>query len=296
MDNALYMTDPFEARKNTQASLITAAFTGCMLLLMFLLKWPLPTLPIQPKEDGILVDLNIPDEPASTVLGGGGGGGNPVQASGERGTAYSPPQQGTNEEVKDMETDDNDKSTVPVIKPDNPKPTATKINDNTASTKVKPKAVVETPAPPKPKAVLGRTVGGTGKGGGVADNYDKSGGSGTGNGVGTGSGSGGGTGTGAGGGNGSGSGTGAGPRRVSGNRVVINPKSMDAGENLRGKVNAEIKVSPDGIGTFIRAQKGSTYTSGQAIDIIKEWLRRNRFNKADEESTVVYEFNFLLGG
>jgi hypothetical protein len=71
---------------------------------------------------------------------------------------------------------------------------------------------------------------------------------------------------------------------------------MDAGENLRGKVLAEIKVSPDGIGSFIRATRGSTYTAGQAIEIIREWLRRNRFNKTNQESTVVYEFNFIMGG
>jgi hypothetical protein len=71
---------------------------------------------------------------------------------------------------------------------------------------------------------------------------------------------------------------------------------MNAGENLKGKVFAEIKVSPDGIGTFVRTTRGSTYTGGEAVDIIREWLRRNRFNKADDESLVVYEFNFLLGG
>ena len=78
--------------------------------------------------------------------------------------------------------------------------------------------------------------------------------------------------------------------------MVINPKSMDAGENLRGKVFAEIRVSPDGVGTFVRTTRGSTYTSGQAIDIIREWLRRNKFNKGSEDDIVVYEFNFLLGG
>ena len=82
----------------------------------------------------------------------------------------------------------------------------------------------------------------------------------------------------------------------SGNRVVINPKNMDAGENLKGKVLAEINVSPDGIGTFVRSKQGSTFFNGQAIDIIREWLRRNRFNKSAEESTVVYEFNFIMGG
>ena len=146
------------------------------------------------------------------------------------------------------------------------------------------------------KQCLEKQWGGTGTGGGVSTTYERTGGSGTGTGVGTGKGTGGGTGGGIGGGNGTGSGTGNGPRRISGSRIVINPKSMDAGENLKGKVFAEIRVSPDGIGTFIRAARGSRWTSGEAIDIIREWLRRNRFNKANEESTVVYEFNFLLGG
>ena len=156
---------------------------------------------------------------------------------------------------------------------------------------------METPAPKVPRTIYkGNTNTGTGQGGNEATTYQRNGGNGTGNGVGNGSGNGGGTGGGNGGGNGTGSGTGNGPRRISGNRTVINPKSMDAGENLQGKVKAEIRVSPDGVGTFVRAVQGSRYFSGEAIDIIKEWLRKNRFNKASEESTVVYEFNFILGG
>ena len=296
MNNALTMTDPFEARKNTQASLITAGFAAGMMLLMFLLKWQLPTLPLPLKDEGILVELNLPDDPPARQLGGGGGGGNPVQATGEKGTASTPPAPGIKEDVKDIEEDETEKESPPIIRPDNPKPTATKVNENSNPVKVPPKVVVENPAPAKPKAVLGKTVGGSSTGGGAAEDYDRTGGSGKGSGVGTGNGTGGGTGNGNGGGNGTGSGTGNGPRRVSGNRVVINPKSMNAGENLKGKVLAEIKVSADGIGSFIRATRGSTYTSGPAIRIIQEWLRRNRFNKTEDESVVVYEFNFLLGG
>jgi hypothetical protein len=295
MNNTLSMTDPLEARKNTQATLITAAFAACMVLLMFLLKWELPVIPIPDKDEGILVELNIPDEPPAKVLGGGGGGGNPVQATGPKGTASAPPAPGIKEDVKDIEEDETEKTTPAILRPDHPKPEAKKIDENHSVVKTTPK-VIENPAPPKPKAVLGKTVGGNSNGGGAAENYDRSGGAGKGTGVGTGNGNGGGTGGGTGGGNGTGSGTGNGPRKVSGNRVVINPKSMNAGENLKGKVLAEIRVSPDGVGTFIRAVRGSTYTSGPAIDILEEWLRRNRFNKTGEESTVVYEFNFLLGG
>lgn len=296
MTNTLSMVDPFEAKKNSRAALITAGFAAGMIVLMFILKWELPVIPIPDKDEGILVELNIPEDPPARVLGGGGGGGNPVQASGPKGTAYSPPSPGVKEDIKDIDEDEAEKESPPIRKPDNPKPEAKKIDENSSPVKTPPKVVVETPAPAKPKAVLGKTVGGSGTGGGTADNFERAGGSGAGRGVGTGNGSGGGTGNGTGGGNGTGSGTGNGPRRISGSRVVINPKSMNAGENLKGKVLAEIKVSPDGIGSFIRATRGSTYTSGPAIDIIQEWLRRNRFNKTDDESVVVYEFNFLLGG
>ena len=292
MNSYILMTQSFEREKNRQASMITAGIAGAMILAFIFLKWPLPTIEIPPQDAFIEVDLKQPEDFRS---GGGGGGGNPVQAIGKAGTAYSPPQPGTLDKTKDFETDENDETNAPVTKPAKPKPEETKVNTNTSTVKTTPK-IIETPAPPKPKAVVGKTLTGSGTGGGTADNYEKSGGSGTGSGVGTGSGNGGGTGGGSGGGNGTGTGTGTGPRRVSGNRIVINPQNMNAGENLKGKVFAEIKVSPDGIGTFVRTTRGSTYTGGEAIDIIRDWLRKNKFNKAAEESVVVYEFNFLLGG
>lgn len=291
------MSASLEIQHRTRASVITAGFAAMMVLMMLLLKWKLPVFEKITQEPGIEVELNLPEDPPMPALGGGGGGGNPVEAKGLAGIApATPPAPGVNEESKDIETDDEDKEAPPVVRPTNPKP-VNKVVENTSVVKTTPKPVIiENPAPPRPKAVLGRTTSGSNTGGGVATTYDRSGGSGSGTGVGNGRGNGGGTGGGTGGGNGTGSGTGTGPRRVSGSRVVINPKSMDAGENLRGKVFAEIRVSPDGIGTFVRANRGSVYTSGQAIDIIREWLRRNRFNKSNEESTVVYEFNFLLGG
>jgi hypothetical protein len=38
MNNAYAMSASFEARKNSQATMITAGFAGLMILLMFLLK------------------------------------------------------------------------------------------------------------------------------------------------------------------------------------------------------------------------------------------------------------------
>lgn len=276
--------------------MITAGFAGFMLLLMFLLKWSIPVIE-HPPADQVLVELNIPDEElVMPARGGGGGGGNPVMSPGEAGTASAPPQPGTTEDAKDVEDEPAEKETPPILRPDNPKPTATKINENKSTAKVEPKKDPVPPAPAKPKAVLGKTTTGNSTGGGVATTYDRAGGSGTGNGVGNGSGTGGGRGTGDGGGNGSGSGRGSGPQRISGSRFVSSPKPMDAGENLRGKVLARIRVSPDGVGTFLNTVQGTTITDNDAISIIKEWLRRNRFNRASEESTVVYQFNFHLGG
>ena len=297
MNNSYTMSASLEANYRSRASLGTAGFAGLIILMMFLLKWKLPVFEKISQEPGIEVELNLPEEPPQAVAGGGGGGGNPVQAPEPAGAAPpTPTAPGVEDDSKDIETDDNDKEAPPVVRPTNPKP-VNKVVENTSVVKTTPKPVIiENPAPPRPKAVLGKTVSGTNTGGGVSTTYDRSGGSGNGTGVGNGDGTGGGKGNGTGGGTGTGSGTGVGPRLMSGSRVVINPKSMDAGENLKGKVFAEIRVSADGIGTFVKANRGSVYTSGQAIEIIREWLRRHRFNKASEESLVVYEFNFSLGG
>ncbi|HLG39105.1 MAG TPA: hypothetical protein VI461_05525 [Chitinophagaceae bacterium] len=297
MNNTYAMTASFEARKNSRAAMITAGFAGLLILLMFLWKWTLQAVESPIADTGIEVNLTMEDEIPAKILGGGGGGGNPVEAPGHKGIADpTPPPPGIKEESKDIETDDNDKTSPAIVKPVNPKPVP-KIVENASVTKTPPKKVIETPAPRVAKSVYhGSTTSGTSTGGNEATTYKRRGGSGNGTGVGDGNGNDGGRGGGNGGGNGTGSGTGTGPRKISGNRVVINPKNMDAGENLKGKVFAEIKVSPDGIGSFVRTTRGSTYTSGQAIDIIREWLRRNRFNKAGDESVVVYEFNFIMGG
>ncbi|MDF2386322.1 hypothetical protein JMG10_32960 [Nostoc ellipsosporum NOK] len=303
MSNVLTMTaEAFESRKNTQAALMTLGIAGLLLLIMILWKHPIVVMQPPPMEEGITVDLQLPPEvdpplppgPAS----GGGGGGNPVEAPGKAGTApYTPPQPGEDELSKDVDEFPPEKTSPPVIKPEVPRPEAKEVNKNTSPHKDPAQPVTTAPQPVRKPTYTGATTNGSGTGGNEAAVYTRPGGSGTGSGVGNGSGQGGGRGTGAGGGNGSGGGRGAGPRMISGNRTVIGGGSkMDAGENLRGKTLAKIKVSPDGIGTYMGAERGSTLSSGQAIDIIREWLRRNRFNKSESESVVVYEFNFLLGG
>ncbi|HEX7846327.1 MAG TPA: hypothetical protein VF476_11055 [Chitinophagaceae bacterium] len=295
MNNAYAMSATLETRKNSQATMITAGFTAFMIVLMFVLKWKLPVFEAPITEAAIEVELNLPPEEPQASLGGGGGGGNPVQANGPEGTASAPPNPGEKEEARDID-EDNDKAAPEVLKPVVVKPTATKINNNTSTVKTPPKPIIENPAPAKPKAVLGKTVSGSNTGGGAADNYDRTGGAGNGAGVGTGNGTGGGRGNGSGGGNGPGLGTGSGPRRVSGSHYVINPKPMNAGENIEGRINAEIRISPDGVGTFVRGTGGALMSNRQAIEIVRDWLRKNRFNATDGGGTVVYEFNIKMGG
>src|SRR5258705_12329790 len=109
MNNAYAMSASFEARKNQQATMITAGFAGLIVLLLFLVKWQLPVFEKPIADVGIEVQLNLPEDPPQKFASGGGGGGNPVQATGAAGIApHVPPSPGTKEESKDVE-DDKDK-------------------------------------------------------------------------------------------------------------------------------------------------------------------------------------------
>jgi hypothetical protein len=196
------------------------------------------------------------------------------------------------DDAKDIE-DDPTETSPPILKPDKPKPAATKINENKSPVKL-PKPDERPPAPPKPKAVVGKTLTGNGNGGGVASTYDRAGGTGGGNGVGNGSGTGGGSGTGFGGGNGSGTGSGNGPK-VIGDRRIISSYAFE-GDLDKATIYAEVKVSPDGIGQFIQFARGSSASNSSYRTAIIEYLRKIKFNRSDHESTVTVQFNFRING
>ena len=297
MNNTYAMSASFEAKKNTQATMATIGFAGLLFLLMFFWTWTIPAIIPPPHDEGILVELNLPEEPPIEIkqAGGGGGGGNPVQAIGEKGTASAPQLPGTLDDAKDIEEDPDEKVSPPILKPDNPKPDAKKINENKSVVKTPPKPDPEPPAPAKPKAVLGKTTTGTRTGGGAAEDYDRAGGTGTGSGVGNGSGSGGGSGTGAGGGHGSGVGSGVGPRVTRGDRRIVSSYSFE-GDLARATILADIKVSKDGVGTFQNFARGSSSTSSAYRNAIVQYLRNIKFNKSDHESTVTVRFNFHVSG
>ena len=95
--------------------MITLGVGGLMLLIFILIKMDFPKFEVPIVDNAVEVNLNIPEEIAPVIRGGGGGGGgNPVQATGPKGTAYSPPQPGEKEDVKDIE-DNNDKETPPIL-------------------------------------------------------------------------------------------------------------------------------------------------------------------------------------
>ena len=290
------MSESLAAKYRQKAWMITGGFVGFMILLLILLKWPLPKFEPVAQDTGIEVEINLPPEPEpepQSLADGGGGGGNPVQASGPAGIApHVPPTPGTTDDSKDIE-EDPDEAAPKILKPDVVKKEATKINENKSVVKADPKPVVETPAPRVPKAVLGKTTTGTGRGGGAAEDYDRPGGRGTGDGVGNGSGTGGGRGNGVGGGNGTGSGSGSGPKVTRGDRKIVRYYTFE-GDLDKAVIYANISVSPEGVGRFISIAKGSSNSSNAYKSAIMQYLQNIRFDKADHESMLTVQFNFRV--
>ncbi len=169
------MTTPFEIQKNIRAGGYTAAVVVALLLILFFVRWSLPTVPPPPLEDGIEVNLGNSDEglgedqPRS-----------PESPAPSQQPQYTPPKASAAaaEEQKDIETDDRDEDAPALKKPEVAKPNAVKIPER--ETAVKPKSTPTkpvlnpVPAPPKPKAVF-KGVSGNGTGGNEADSYQKGG-------------------------------------------------------------------------------------------------------------------------
>ena len=82
-----------------------------------------------------------------------------------------------------------------------------------------------------------------------------------------------------------------GPRVINGNRKVIRYYSF-TGDLPKATVNAIIKVSPAGTGSFSGFGKGSTATGRSYADAIVGYLRNMQFDKAADESVVTVQFNF----
>ena len=285
MNNYLSMSSEFERQKKIRASAITFGIGLSLLLLFILLKWPIPTEPIAPEQEFIEVNLGsgdlgsgkdqplLPGEPA------------PAQQ-----VAYTPPTpvQSRVDDAKDVDTDDspNNTTTATVRRPAVSKPNATKIDNDNKVVKTNPapqQAVVQ--APPKPKAVLGRTTGGNGNGGNGADSYRP----GTGEGIAGGPGD-----QGRPGGNPNGTNYTGNPSNFGIKVLNLPPQSFQDDFNKNAKIAVEVTV--DGSGKVTSASLTPRGSSGTATSEMKSTAlrlaRQLKFGNSQngQKGVVVFDF------
>ena len=277
-----YMSESFERRKNTKASMITFGIAGALVLLMILVKWPLPTAALPLIEDGIEVNLGTSDF--------GSGDDQPLlpgePAQSEQ-LAYNPPQpvRSIDNNVKDVETDDKNTDAPEIVNPPKTKPNSTEINkvNKEVKTASKPQPII-TEAPPRPKAVVGRTLGGNGNGGNGAETYK----AGTGEGIAGGSGD-----------QGRPGGTPGGktytgtPKNFGVRVLQISNQSFEDEFNENAKVAMDVEADANGKVTSASYQaKGSTTSNSE----MKEIARRKAFqlklgtSDAGQRGTVIFNF------
>ena len=89
-------------------------------------------------------------------------------------------------------------------------------------------------------------------------------------------------------------GTRGGALRVSkGDRTIVN-NYIFMGDLPKATINAVIKVTPEGRGTFVTFDRGSTSNDIAYVNAIRNYLPNIQFSKADHESIVTVPFNFRV--
>lgn len=285
MSNTISMSADFERQKNIQASALTGGIAGALVLLFILVKWSIPVEEHTQPEEYIEVNLGSSDV---------GSGKDQPQLPGDpapaQHTAYTPPtpEKATEESVKDVEANETSHDAPPIIKPTVSKPEATKINTESKTVKTNtspaPQPVVQ--APPRPKAVLGHTIGGNGNGGNGADSYKP----------GTGEGQGGGAGDqGRPGGSPNGKSYTGTPRNFGVKVFSIPSQSFEDDFNQNAKIAMEVETDDNGkVTSATYTSKGST---GTATASMIEIARRRAFQvKATPNSKGIVIFNFQVRG
>ena len=277
MNNTTNMSATFETEKNRKAFAYTAIILAAMLLIALLVSWTLPQHPPQITQDLIEINLGNDDEGMGEVQ--------PLIKGEKSPSAESAEQKQTaavnNTKTEEIKTDDNtDPESAPITKPIKTTP---KVNTPAV-------VVVPVPKPQKPKiAGYKSPTAGTGNGATEDNGYkmqgNKPGGSGD-----------------AGSpngkpdsyGNNPGGKTGGGGLRVSkGDRTIVN-NYIFMGELPRATINAVIKVSAEGRGTFVTFDKGSTSADAKYANAIRSYLPNIEFNKSNHESIVTVPFNFRV--
>ncbi len=277
MNSNKIMSATFESEKNRKAFIYTTIICGAILLIALLVSWKLPQHPPQILQDLIEINLGDDDEGMGNVQ--------PLIKGEKSPSTETAEQQQTatakNQQAEKINTDDAaDHESAPVNKPIK---TTTKVSTNTP-------VITPTPKPQKPKiAGYNGPQGGTGNGATEDNGYkmqgNKPGGTGD---------AGSPTGKPDSYGNTPGGKTGGGGLKVSkGDRTIVN-NYIFMGDLPRATINAVIKVSPAGRGTFVTFDKGSTSADAKYANAIRSYLPNIYFNKSDHESIVTVPFNFRV--
>lgn len=282
------MQDSFEAEKNKKAFAYTIIICAVLLLLAFVITWPI-LLPPPPHLTQDLLEINLGNNEE-------GFGKEQPLIKGERAPAQEAEVQAQKsaaakaEPSKDIQPDENaEADAAPITKPLKPTPKTNNIakqpatqpvKSNNTSTVIAPPA----PKPQKPKITYNGPGNGTGNGATEDNGYryqgNKPGGKGD-----------------AGGPSGkpdSYGNTPGGKRggpKVIGNRKIIKYYSF-TGDMDKATVYATVKVSPSGTGTFIGFGKNSTTRAQAYANAIIQYLTNVQFDKSNEASTVTVQFNF----
>ena len=286
------MSATFEAEKNRKAFMYTVAITGALLLIAIFWTWPLAAPPIPIAEDLIEINLGNLDEGFGNVQPLIKGEKSPGNERAEQ--QQQTPAAVNNDPAPDAQPDDNtDADAAPVVKPEKPVKT-TNLPTQPVTQPVKninpTPVVVAEPKPQRPK-IAGYNGPKTGTGNGATENNDykyegnKPGGKGD---AGSpdgkpdsyGKNPGGRTG-------------GSGLRVSKGDRTIVN-NYIFMGDLPKATINAIIKVSADGRGSFVGFDKGSTSSESRYANAIRGYLPNIQFNKSDHESIVTVPFNFKV--
>ncbi len=283
------MQATFEAEKNKKAFTYTIIICGVLLILAFIITWPilLPAPPPLMAQDLLEINLGNNEE---------GFGVDQPKIKGERAPALEQPAQpqkgaaAKDEPAKNIQPDENaEEDAAPITKPVKPTPKTNNIAKQPTTQPVKTNnpstvAAPPSPKPQKPKITYNGPGNGTGNGatedngyryqgnkpGGKGDAGDPSGKADS---------------------YGNTPGGKSGGPRVIGNRKIIKYYSF-TGDLDKATVYATVKVSPSGTGTFTGFGKNST-TRGQAYaNAIIQYLKNVQFDRSNDESTVTVQFNF----
>lgn len=270
------ITAPFEAEKNRKAFAYTVGICALLLLLAIFVSWKLPQPPVPVVQDMIEINLGNEVEGSGTVQ--------PL-VKGEK----SPPQQEVAQQRQSVSApvpdkaiipDENEeKDAAPVDKPEKVKPVPKPV----------PAPVVVAPKPQKPK-IAGYNGPTNGKGNGAnedngyryqGNNPNGRGDAGNPNGKPDSYG------------NNIGGRSGGALRVSKGDRTIVN-NYIFMGDLPKATINALIKVTPEGRGSFISFDRGSTSNDMAYATAIRSYLPNIQFSKADHESVVTVPFNFRV--